>query len=64
MFYNLMGVITTIIFGGTECAFLKIFETDILKYFDAVLGLSMGFYIKYKLNKKFVFINSFDENLA
>lgn len=62
--YSLMSVITTIIFWGTEYAFHKIFESNILRYFGAMLGLSIGFYIKYKLDKKFVFINSFDKNLV
>ncbi len=55
--YSLMGVFTTIIFWGTEIAFDKIFDEQNAKYLGAVIGLSIGYIIKYFLDKKFVFID-------
>lgn len=54
--YSLMGVSTTIIFWGTEIAFDFIFNTPGAKYIGAVVGLSIGYIIKYYLDKKYVFI--------
>ncbi|MCF6339186.1 MAG: GtrA family protein [Sulfurimonas sp.] len=56
--YSLMGVFTTSIFWGFEIGFDYIFENANAKYFGAVLGLSIGYVIKYFLDKKFVFIDT------
>lgn len=55
MLYTLMGVFTTVIFWGTEFAFDHIFETKEMRYVGAVIGLSIGYIIKYQLDKRFVF---------
>ncbi len=55
--YSLMGVFTTIIFWGTEIAFDTLYEDPNAKYLGAVIGLSIGYVIKYFLDKKFVFIH-------
>lgn len=55
--YSLMGVFTTIIFWGTEIAFDTFFQIPNAKYLGAIVGLSIGYVIKYFLDKKFVFIN-------
>lgn len=55
--YSLMGVFTTIIFWGTEIAFDTLFPNPNAKYLGAVIGLSIGYVIKYFLDKKFVFID-------
>lgn len=54
--YSLMGVFTTVIFWGTEIAFDALLQDPNAKYFGAVIGLSIGYIIKYFLDKKFVFI--------
>ncbi len=54
--YSLMGVFTTIIFWGTEIAFDYFMEDENAKYLGAVIGLSLGYSIKYFLDRKFVFI--------
>ena len=54
--YTLMSVFTTIIFWGTEIGFDFIFDNDNAKYLGAVIGLSIGYIVKYFLDKKFVFI--------
>ena len=55
--YSLMGVFTTIIFWGTEIIFNTLFESPNAKYLGAVIGLSIGYVIKYFLDKKYVFIH-------
>ena len=54
--YSLMGVFTTIIFWTTEIAFDMLFHNPDAKYLGAIIGLSIGYVIKYFLDKKFVFI--------
>ena len=61
VFYSAMGVITTLIFWGTEYAFHLIYDTDLMRYIGGTIGLSVGFYVKYKLDKKYVFVNSSKE---
>lgn len=58
VFYSVMGVITTLIFWSTEYAFHLIYDTDVMRYLGGVIGLSIGFYLKYQLDKKFVFVSS------
>lgn len=55
--YSLMGVFTTIIFWGTEIAFDALSNNENAKYLGAVIGLSIGYVIKYFLDKKYVFID-------
>ena len=57
MFYSFMGVFTTIIFWGTEIAFDILFTEPNARYIGAVLGLTIGYIIKYFLDKKYVFIH-------
>ena len=58
VFYSAMGVITTLIFWGTEYAFHLVYDTDFMRYLGGIIGLSIGFYIKYQLDKKYVFVKS------
>ena len=55
--YSLMGVFTTIIFWGTEITFDTLSQDPNAKYLGAVIGLSIGYVIKYFLDKKYVFIH-------
>jgi len=61
IFYSVMGVITTLIFWGTEYAFYLIYETDLMRYLGGVIGLAISFFVKYQLDKKYVFIRSAGE---
>jgi len=54
--YSFMGIFTTIIFWGTEITFDALLENPNAKYIGAVIGLSIGYIIKYFLDKKYVFI--------
>jgi len=55
--YSLMGVFTTIIFWGAEITFDRVFDDPNSKYIGAIIGLSIGYVIKYFLDKRFVFIH-------
>ena len=55
LLYSLMGVFTTFIFWGFEIGFDYMYESENAKYLGAVLGLSIGYVVKYFLDKKFVF---------
>jgi hypothetical protein len=57
VFYSAMGVITTLIFWGTEYAFHLIYDADFMRYVGGVMGLAVGFYVKYQLDKKYVFVS-------
>ncbi|WP_204318677.1 GtrA family protein [Pseudooceanicola aestuarii] len=53
--YTLMGVATTAIFWGAETAFWLIWGTDLMRELGAVLGLAVGYVVKYRLDRRFVF---------
>jgi putative flippase GtrA len=53
--YTIMGVVTTVIFWGTETAFWLVWQTDVMRELGAVLGLSVGYLLKYNLDRRFVF---------
>jgi putative flippase GtrA len=53
--YSLMGIFTTFIFWGFEIGFDYMFESQNAKYIGAVIGLGIGYIVKYFLDKKFVF---------
>ena len=57
MLYSFMGVFTTIIFWGTEMAFYYLVPHPNAKYVGAVIGLSIGYIVKYFLDKRYVFIH-------
>jgi putative flippase GtrA len=55
MLYSIMGLVTTVIFWATELAFHYLFAAAYMRYVGAVLGLVVGYAIKYWLDKKLVF---------
>lgn len=55
--YGFLGVFTTAIFWGTEYLFHLIFDNDTMRYLGGLVGLVIGFCVKYQLDKKFVFVN-------
>jgi putative flippase GtrA len=58
LLYSFMGVFTTAIFWFTEYVFHLSFTDDLMRYVGGVVGLSIGFYIKYLLDKKYVFMSA------
>ena len=53
--YTAMGVVTTAIFWGTETLFWLLWKTDVMRETGAVLGLAVGYLVKYRLDRRFVF---------
>ncbi|XDZ65359.1 GtrA family protein [Alphaproteobacteria bacterium LSUCC0684] len=53
--YTSMGIVTTLIFWGSEAIFWLNWKTDTMREIGAVLGLSIGYIVKYNLDRKFVF---------
>jgi putative flippase GtrA len=53
--YTVMGLVTTAIFWGTETAFWLLWRTDLMREAGAVLGLTVGYVVKYRLDRRFVF---------
>ena len=53
--YTVMGLATTAIFWGFELAFHLAFEADAMRYLGGVLGLAIGYVVKYRLDRRFVF---------
>lgn len=53
--YTLMGVATTALFWGTETAFWAIWRTEFMREAGALLGLAVGYVVKYHLDRRFVF---------
>lgn len=56
--YTVMGVVTTVIFWGTETAFWFIWQTDVMRETGAVIGLAVGYVVKYNLDRRFVFTDA------
>lgn len=56
MVYAAMGLVTTAIFWGFEASFQMLFAGKSMRYLGGVLGLALGYLIKYHLDKKFVFV--------
>ncbi|MEN7550429.1 GtrA family protein [Rapidithrix thailandica] len=54
-FYTLMGGLTTLVFWGIELAFDYFLHYDWAKYLGGVIGLGIGYTIKFFLDRKFVF---------
>lgn len=52
---GLFSVLTTLIFWAFELGFYAIWQTDFAKYTGAVLGLSIGYIIKFWLDRRHVF---------
>ena len=53
--YSFFGIFTTLVFWGFEISFDAVFKSDLAKYVGALLGLIIGYILKYFLDKNFVF---------
>lgn len=54
--YSFLGVFTTALFWGVEFLFQWLFGTDLMRYLGGAIGLTLGYIIKYHLDKRFVFV--------
>ena len=59
--YSVMGLFTTGIFWATETTFWLAWQTEAMRETGAVLGLAVGYLVKYRLDRRFVFT---DRSLA
>ena len=53
--YTGMGVVTTLLFWGCEFGFYQAFQDKSLRYLGGLIGLVLGYWAKYHLDKRFVF---------
>ena len=53
--YTITGIVTTFIFWGFEFGFNYIFHSKAMRYTGGIIGLAIGYIIKYQLDKRFVF---------
>lgn len=53
--YTAMGLITTAIFWGLETAFWLVWRTELMREVGALIGLAIGYVIKFQLDRRFVF---------
>jgi len=56
LLYTVTGLATTLIFWIFEFSFEYHFQTKGMRYLGAVIGLSIGYCLKYQLDKRFVFV--------
>lgn len=53
--YGTFSVATTVLFWVSEVAFWMIWQSDVAKYTGAVIGLAIGYAVKFGLDSRFVF---------
>ena len=53
--YGLTGVLTTLLFWSFELSFDFWFGSKFARYLGAVIGLAIGYGVKYQLDKRYVF---------
>ncbi|MGF6966428.1 hypothetical protein OKW43_003456 [Paraburkholderia sp. WC7.3g] len=55
LLYTVMGLATTAIFWGFEFGADAIYHSEPARFTGGVIGLVIGYIVKYRLDKKFVF---------
>ena len=55
LLYAIMGLLTTAVFWGFEFAFHYFFASKAMRYLGGVIGLAIGYFAKYHLDKQYVF---------
>jgi putative flippase GtrA len=56
--YTLMGVFTTAIFWGFETEFWLLWRTELMREAGTIIGLCIGYIVKYQLDRRFVFTDA------
>ena len=54
-YYCITGAFTTAIFWSSETAFALIGKREAMRFVGAVIGLSVGYFTKYHLDRRYVF---------
>ena len=55
--YTFMGVGTTVLFWSIEFGFDHVFRSKEMRFVGGAIGLAIGYFVKYQLDKRFVFGN-------
>jgi len=55
-FYAATGFLTTIIFWAIEYGFVVVWQHRLSQYMGGLAGLSIGYVVKYHLDRKYVFL--------
>lgn len=55
MAYTATGVLTTCLFWASETLFWVIWQDDIMRETGALIGLSIGYWLKFRMDRQFVF---------
>lgn len=58
LLYGLSGAFTTALFWAIEIGCWTVWSTDFAKYCGAVIGLGIGYVVKYLLDRRFVFLRT------
>ena len=58
--YSVLAVVTTLIFWIAELSFQAIFNSEVMRFVGGALGLTVGYVVKYALDKRFVFIDELE----
>ena len=53
--YTAMGLATTVIFWGMQSAFFLVWKTEAMLTLGGAIGLTIGYVVKYQLDKRYVF---------
>ncbi|MGR3794946.1 GtrA family protein [Vannielia sp. SX4] len=56
--YAAAGVVTTVVFWAAEIGFWLVWGTDQMREIGGVLGLIVGYCLKYQLDRRYVFVNA------
>lgn len=56
--YTAMGVVTTLIFWGSETAAWAIWHSEPAREAGAIAGLMVGYVVKFRLDRRFVFTDA------
>lgn len=59
--YTFTGIFTTAIFWLTEVLFWLLWKSHFMREVGAIIGLSLGYFIKYRLDQKHVFSTSYSD---
>ncbi len=53
--YSALGIATTLIFWLSETVFWMLWKTHAMRELGAVLGLTIGYFVKFNLDQRYVF---------
>lgn len=53
--YAATGILTTLVFWGVELGFHYAYGSDLMRYVGGVVGLAVGYTLKYMIDTKYVF---------